>query len=62
MVWDALAFGGRRLLVLTLFLIGSGLTKDVLKNVGFRPMFQGVTLWIIASSVSLFVIIRGIIH
>jgi uncharacterized integral membrane protein (TIGR00698 family) len=62
MVWDTFAFGGRRLLVLTLFLIGSGLTKDVLRNVGFRPMFQGVTLWIIASSVSLFAIIRGIIH
>ncbi|MGP8153594.1 MAG: putative sulfate exporter family transporter [Smithella sp.] len=34
-VWDVFAFGGRRLLVLTLFLIGSGLTKDVLGMLGF---------------------------
>ncbi|MCK9613825.1 MAG: putative sulfate exporter family transporter [Bacteroidales bacterium] len=43
-------------LTLTLFLIGSGLSKTILKSVGFRPLLQGVTLWIIISIVSLVVI------
>jgi uncharacterized integral membrane protein (TIGR00698 family) len=50
-VWDNLAFCARRLLVVTLFLIGSGLTRELLKKVGFKPMMQGVVLWIIVSSV-----------
>lgn len=47
-------------LTLTLFLIGAGLSKKVLKNVGFKPLFQGVILWIIISVVSLAVIINVI--
>jgi len=43
-------------LTLTLFLIGSGLSKKVLKTVGFKPLIQGVVLWIIISVVSLWVI------
>ena len=45
-------------LTLTLFLIGSGLNKKVLKSVGFRPLFQGIILWIIISITSLWVIIN----
>ena len=47
----------RRLLVLTLFLIGSGITKDTLKAVGFRPLVQGVFLWLLVSTLTL-----GAIH
>ena len=36
-----------RSLVLTLFLIGLGLSRDSLKAVGARPMLMGVALWII---------------
>lgn len=36
-------------LTLTLFLIGCGLSKKVLKSVGFRPFVQGVLLWIVIS-------------
>jgi len=43
-------------LTLTLFLIGSGLSKKVLLSVGIRPMLQGVILWVIISVVSLWVI------
>lgn len=43
-------------LTLTLFLIGCGLSKTVLKSVGFKPLLQGVILWLIISTVSLFVI------
>lgn len=40
-------------LVVTLFLIGSGLSPAVLKNVGIKPMFMGVILWITVSVISL---------
>lgn len=60
-IWDNVAFGARRLLVLTLFLIGSGLTREVLKKVGVRPLLQGVTIWIIVSVLTLTVIINHII-
>lgn len=36
-------------LTLTLFLIGAGLSRDALKKVGFRPLVQGVLLWIVIS-------------
>ena len=43
----------RRSLVLTLFLIGLGLTREKLKKVGIRPFLFGVTLWILISAISL---------
>ncbi|MCC6523838.1 MAG: putative sulfate exporter family transporter [Polyangiaceae bacterium] len=36
----------RRGLVLTLFLVGSGISRAALAKVGFRPMLQGVFLWL----------------
>jgi uncharacterized integral membrane protein (TIGR00698 family) len=36
-------------LTLTLFLIGAGLSRDALRTVGFRPMLQGVLLWLVVS-------------
>lgn len=43
-------------LTVTLFLIGSGLSKERLKSVGVKPILQGVILWIIISVSSLLVI------
>jgi uncharacterized integral membrane protein (TIGR00698 family) len=60
-VWNSIAFGSRRLLVATLFLIGSGLTKEVLKKVGFRPLIQGITLWLIVSASVLLLIILNVL-
>lgn len=37
-------------LTITLFLIGAGLNKKVLKSVGFRPLVQGITLWVCIAS------------
>ncbi|MFI3280873.1 MAG: putative sulfate exporter family transporter [Rikenellaceae bacterium] len=37
----------------TLFLIGSGLTLDVIKSAGVRPLIQAVLLWILISVISL---------
>ncbi len=36
-------------LTITLFLIGSGLSKTALASVGFKPILQGIILWIIIS-------------
>lgn len=44
-------------LTLTLFLIGSGLSKKVLLSVGVRPLVQGVILWLIISAVSLWAVV-----
>jgi len=43
----------RKCLTLSLFFIGASLTITVLRNVGVRPMIQGVVIWIIISLVSL---------
>ena len=47
-------------LTLTLFLIGSGLSKTIMKSVGIKPLIQGLVLWIIVSVASLSVIIHFI--
>jgi uncharacterized membrane protein YadS len=44
---------------MTLFLIGAGLTRQVLKQVGIRPLIFGIILWVIVASVTLWLIIRG---
>ncbi|MBK8727050.1 MAG: putative sulfate exporter family transporter [Holophagaceae bacterium] len=43
----------KRLLVLTLFLLGCGLSREALKRVGPRPLFQGMLLWLCVGAGSL---------
>ena len=43
-------------LTLTLFLIGSGLSMQVLKNTGVRPLLQGILLWALISVTTLWAI------
>ena len=45
-------------LTLTLFLIGAGLSARTLRSVGWRPLLQGVLLWVFISVVSLGIILR----
>ncbi len=52
-VYSLLATVARQGLVLTLFLIGAGLSRATLRMVGVRPLVQGVALWIAVASVSL---------
>lgn len=59
--WGALAAIARQLLVVTLFLIGSGLTKSVFKQVGIRPLAQGIILWATVSTLTLAAILSGFI-
>ncbi|AFL79618.1 putative membrane protein [Aequorivita sublithincola DSM 14238] len=47
----------KSLLVLTLFLIGAGLSLDKIKSAGWKPMILGVSLWIFISISSILVII-----
>jgi uncharacterized integral membrane protein (TIGR00698 family) len=49
----------QRSLVLTLFLIGSGLSREALRAVGRRPLIQGFILWIITGSGARGVILLG---
>lgn len=58
---DVISTVAKRFLVLTLFLIGSNLSKDKIKEVGFRPFLQGVTLWLIVASVTLSLIVINVI-
>ena len=44
-------------LTLTLFLIGSGLSKDVFTTVGFKPILQGLILWVMISIPTLLAVI-----
>ena len=60
-VFDTLAKLGRCGLTVTLFLIGSGISKATLRKVGVRPMLQGVVLWIVIATLSLWAIHAGLI-
>ena len=43
-------------LTLTLFLIGSGLSRDVLRTVGIKPLVQGIITWVSIASATLWYI------
>lgn len=39
----------RKGLIITMFFIGASLSMDVLKQVGMKPLIQGVILWVVIS-------------
>lgn len=45
-------------LTLTLFLIGAGLSRKVLASVGFKPLLQGVILWLAISLTALYAVMH----
>jgi uncharacterized integral membrane protein (TIGR00698 family) len=49
-------------LTVTLFLIGTGLSKKTLQEVGARPLLQGILLWIVVAVGSLALIHAGWVH
>jgi uncharacterized integral membrane protein (TIGR00698 family) len=60
--FDRLAFNAGRLgLTATLFLIGTGISVAAIKSVGWRPLLQGVTLWVVVASATLYLIHQRII-
>ncbi|HEX2573560.1 MAG TPA: putative sulfate exporter family transporter [Polyangia bacterium] len=59
-VLDGMARVSRALLVLTLFLIGTGLSRSTLRAVGVRPLAQGVLLWVAVSGITLLAVWQGL--
>ena len=58
-LFSALNRLGRAALTVVLFLIGTGITRSTLKEVGLRPLIQGIALWIVVASLSLWAIHAG---
>jgi uncharacterized integral membrane protein (TIGR00698 family) len=52
---------GRYGLTATLFLIGAGISRSTLREVGWRPLLQGVLLWLAVGMTSLYFIRIGYI-
>ena len=52
---------GKLGLTATLFLIGTGLSIATLRQVGVRPLFQAILLWLIVGITSLWLIASGVI-
>ena len=57
--WHVLSNLGRVGLTATLYLIGTGISRATLRQVGVRPLLQGVILWILVGITSLWLIFAG---
>ena len=57
--FDMVARAGRTALVLTLFLIGTSVTREQLRSVGFRPLAYGFLLWLAVAIPTLFAVLWG---
>lgn len=57
MITEGITTISKSLLVLTLFLIGAGLSIDKIKSAGWKPMILGISLWVFISISSIFVIV-----
>ena len=57
-LFDLFVYVAKTGLTVTLFLIGSSLSRATIKKVGVKPLLQGVLLWIIISLVSLWAVMN----
>ena len=57
--WHVLSVMGKLGLTATLYLIGTGISRATVRQVGVRPMLQGVILWILVGVASLWLIHAG---
>ncbi|MDT8287193.1 MAG: hypothetical protein RQ748_08805, partial [Elusimicrobiales bacterium] len=55
-LFSALSYAAKKGLTLTLFLIGAGLSREAVRQVGLRPVLQGVGLWFAVAGGSLLAI------
>jgi uncharacterized integral membrane protein (TIGR00698 family) len=60
-VYPKLSALGKTGLTVTLYLIGTGISKSTLKQVGVRPLLQGIFLWAIVAITSIVLIRLGLI-
>jgi uncharacterized integral membrane protein (TIGR00698 family) len=58
-LYPALAALGKAGLTATLYLIGTGISISTLKQVGVRPLLQGIVLWAIVATISLMLVRAG---
>ena len=56
-ILDSFVNLGKAGMIVTLFLIGASLSRKMLKEVGARPLIQGLFLWIVISAVSLWAVL-----
>jgi uncharacterized membrane protein YadS len=54
--YELLAYSGRRIMVLALFLLGLGITPEIIRSINMKPFMLGVLLWITLAASSLMVI------
>ncbi|MGL4780231.1 MAG: YeiH family protein [Bacteroidales bacterium] len=54
---NIISFISKKALTVTLFLIGSGLSLSVIKEVGIKPLLLGIGLWVVIGISSLLVIL-----
>ena len=59
--YDVLVHLGKVGLTATLFLIGTGLSRETLREVGYRPFLQGLVLWVVAATLSAIAIYYSVI-
>lgn len=57
-IYEILVEIAKKGLTVTLFLIGASLSLATLRKVGFKPLVQGVLLWIVISLISLWTILN----
>ncbi len=57
--YRVLGVAGKIGLTITLFLIGSGISRESLRRVGVRPLAQGMILWAIVASLTLWLLRSG---
>ncbi|MGI8410571.1 MAG: YeiH family protein [Pyrinomonadaceae bacterium] len=57
-IYDSLVNLAKAGMAVTLFLIGASLSREMLKNVGLRPLIQGIILWLIISVASLIAVMK----
>lgn len=61
-IGETIAFCARRLLVLTLFLIGVNINLEMIKSSGIKPFAFGIALWLIVATLSLAAISLNLIE
>lgn len=60
--WNSLAAVGKQIMVITLFLVGAGITRGDLKKIGTGPLLNAVILWFMVSVITLAAILLGCYH
>jgi uncharacterized integral membrane protein (TIGR00698 family) len=58
-LWHVLSSLGKLGLTATLYLIGTGISRATLREVGWPPLLQGIILWILVGVTSLWLIFAG---